>query len=194
MTPGFDLQGRVALVTGGSKGLGKAMARGLAEAGADVVIASRHEDELQFALDEILEGTGRRGKYFVADLAVARGGRPPGQARPSRRWAASTSSSTTPAPTSPRPSTPSTTRPGTRCWRLNLSSVMALTRAVVPRDEVAPLGADHPHLVDPGLRLQGEAQHLLGDQVGPARPGPRQRPRPRASSASRSTASRRGRS
>ena len=68
MTTGFDLQGRVALITGGSKGLGKAMARGLAEAGADIVIASRHEDELQFALGEILEGTGRRGKYFVADL------------------------------------------------------------------------------------------------------------------------------
>jgi len=42
----FDLSGRVALVTGGSKGLGKAMARGFAEAGADIVISSRHEDEL----------------------------------------------------------------------------------------------------------------------------------------------------
>src|SRR6185437_12608693 len=57
VTSGFDLTGRVALITGGSKGLGKAMARGLAEAGADIVIASRHEDELQFALGEILEGT-----------------------------------------------------------------------------------------------------------------------------------------
>jgi len=45
----FDLTGRVALVTGGNKGLGKAMARGFAEAGADVVIASRHEDELKSA-------------------------------------------------------------------------------------------------------------------------------------------------
>ena len=43
----FDLSGRVALVTGGSKGLGKAMARGFAEAGADVVMASRSEDELK---------------------------------------------------------------------------------------------------------------------------------------------------
>ena len=40
----FDLSGRAALVTGGSKGLGKAMARGFAEAGADVMITSRHED------------------------------------------------------------------------------------------------------------------------------------------------------
>ena len=54
----FDLSGRVALVTGGSKGLGKAMARGLAEAGADIVISSRHEDELQAAAREI--GAGLR--------------------------------------------------------------------------------------------------------------------------------------
>ena len=65
----FDLSGRVALVTGGSKGLGKAMARGLAEVGADIIISSRHEEELQGALREILEGTGRRGTYVVADLA-----------------------------------------------------------------------------------------------------------------------------
>src|SRR5437868_14779897 len=66
----FDLSGRVALITGGNKGLGKAMARGLAEAGADVVIASRHEDELKSALDEILAGTGRRGAYCVTDVSV----------------------------------------------------------------------------------------------------------------------------
>src|SRR5262245_48443027 len=66
----FDLSGRVALVTGGNKGLGKAMARGLAEAGADVVIASRHEAELKAALAEILSGTGRRGEYCVTDVSV----------------------------------------------------------------------------------------------------------------------------
>lgn len=64
----FDLTGKVALITGGSKGLGKAMARGLAEAGADIVISSRTEAELKSALPEILEGTGRQGKYFVADM------------------------------------------------------------------------------------------------------------------------------
>jgi NAD(P)-dependent dehydrogenase (short-subunit alcohol dehydrogenase family) len=66
---GFKLSGKVALVTGGSKGLGKAMARGLAEAGADVVISSRHEEELRSALDEILQGTNRRGCYVVADMS-----------------------------------------------------------------------------------------------------------------------------
>jgi NAD(P)-dependent dehydrogenase (short-subunit alcohol dehydrogenase family) len=66
----FDLTGKVALVTGGNKGLGKAMARGFAEAGADVVIASRHADQLEAALGDILAGTGRQGAYFVADMAV----------------------------------------------------------------------------------------------------------------------------
>ncbi|MFO0966713.1 MAG: 3-oxoacyl-ACP reductase family protein [Gemmataceae bacterium] len=64
----FNLKGKVAFVTGGSKGLGKAMARGFAECGADILISSRHEDELKPALAEILEGTGRRGAYFVADM------------------------------------------------------------------------------------------------------------------------------
>src|SRR5215469_3404826 len=64
----FNLTGKVALVTGGSKGLGKAMARGLAEAGADIVISSRHENELRTALDDILQGTGRRGHFVVADM------------------------------------------------------------------------------------------------------------------------------
>ncbi|MEX0977850.1 MAG: SDR family oxidoreductase [Pirellulales bacterium] len=68
MHPLFDLSGRVALVTGGSKGLGKAMARIFAEAGANVVIASRHEDELKKALAEIQAGTKSKVAYFVADM------------------------------------------------------------------------------------------------------------------------------
>ena len=65
----FSLSGKVALVTGGSKGLGKAMARGLAEAGADIIISSRHENELRGALDEILGATGRRGCAITADMS-----------------------------------------------------------------------------------------------------------------------------
>ncbi len=68
MHPLFDLSGRVALVTGGSKGLGKAMARVFAEAGANVVISSRHEDELQKAQAEIAEGTQAKVVYIVADM------------------------------------------------------------------------------------------------------------------------------
>jgi NAD(P)-dependent dehydrogenase (short-subunit alcohol dehydrogenase family) len=65
----FDLSGKVALVTGGSKGLGRAMARGLALAGATVAISSRTERELQPALQEILAETKVQGRYFVADLS-----------------------------------------------------------------------------------------------------------------------------
>lgn len=64
----FCLAGRCALVTGGSRGLGKAMARGLVEAGADVAICGRHEAQLQAALKEILQGTERRGVALIADL------------------------------------------------------------------------------------------------------------------------------
>lgn len=65
----FDLTGKVALITGGSKGLGKAMARGMAEAGANVIISSRHENELQSSLREILNGTKSEGHYIVADMS-----------------------------------------------------------------------------------------------------------------------------
>ncbi|WLD11035.1 SDR family NAD(P)-dependent oxidoreductase [Planctellipticum variicoloris] len=66
----FDLTGRVALITGGSKGLGKAMARAFAQAGADVIISSRHPAELEAALPEILHGTHRKGCWIAADLSV----------------------------------------------------------------------------------------------------------------------------
>ena len=64
----FDLTGRVALVTGGSRGLGKAMATIFAEAGASIVISSRHESELQAAAAEIRDKTGARVEYIVADM------------------------------------------------------------------------------------------------------------------------------
>jgi NAD(P)-dependent dehydrogenase (short-subunit alcohol dehydrogenase family) len=64
----FDLKGRVALVTGGSKGLGAAMARGLAEAGADVVIAARAPDELQAEAEAIGRATGARAAWCAGDL------------------------------------------------------------------------------------------------------------------------------
>jgi len=65
----FSLDGRTALITGGSKGLGKAIARGLALAGADVIITSRQESELRTSLQEILLGTNVKGDYIVADLS-----------------------------------------------------------------------------------------------------------------------------
>ena len=66
----FDLSGRAAIVTGGSKGLGKAMAAGLASAGADVMLVSRHEDEAQAVAHEIAADFGHRALGHGADVTL----------------------------------------------------------------------------------------------------------------------------
>ena len=128
----FNVTGKVALVTGGSKGLGKAMARGLAEAGADIVISSRHEDELKTALAEILKGTDRKGAYLVADMTK----------RPEARKLASFAIEkmgkvdiliNNAGSNIPQAIDEITDEGWDRIIELNLNSVMALTRAIVPQ-------------------------------------------------------------
>jgi NAD(P)-dependent dehydrogenase (short-subunit alcohol dehydrogenase family) len=58
--PGFELVGKVAVVTGGSRGIGRAVAAGLAAAGADVMVASRKLDNCESVAREIESSTGRR--------------------------------------------------------------------------------------------------------------------------------------
>lgn len=65
----FRLDGRVAVVTGGSRGLGKAFAEGLAGAGADVVITGREMKTLQPVAEEIASATGRRIHPIQMDVA-----------------------------------------------------------------------------------------------------------------------------
>jgi NAD(P)-dependent dehydrogenase (short-subunit alcohol dehydrogenase family) len=56
----FDLTGKVAVVTGGSRGLGRALVDGMAQAGADVVIASRKLEACRRAAEEVERSPGRR--------------------------------------------------------------------------------------------------------------------------------------
>ena len=77
--PTFRLDGKVAVVTGASKGLGRAMALGFAEAGADIVVSSRKLDACEAVVKEI-DALGRRavaiachvGKWADCDALIAR--------------------------------------------------------------------------------------------------------------------------
>jgi gluconate 5-dehydrogenase len=70
MDPGyFDLSGKVALVTGAGRGIGLALAEGLARQGADVVLAARTESQLEAAKERIEAETDRRVWVLPFDLA-----------------------------------------------------------------------------------------------------------------------------
>jgi NAD(P)-dependent dehydrogenase (short-subunit alcohol dehydrogenase family) len=66
--PSFDLTGKVALVTGGSRGLGRAMVAGFAQAGADVIIASRDGESCAAYAEQISAATGRRALGVAAHV------------------------------------------------------------------------------------------------------------------------------
>ena len=63
----FSLDGKVAIVTGASRGIGRAIALGFARAGADVALAARSEGDLKSLADEI-EETGRRAIVVPTDV------------------------------------------------------------------------------------------------------------------------------
>jgi NAD(P)-dependent dehydrogenase (short-subunit alcohol dehydrogenase family) len=65
---GLDLGGKVAVVVGGSSGIGRALALGLAEAGADVVASARRLDLVNEVADQI-ESLGRRSLRVACDVA-----------------------------------------------------------------------------------------------------------------------------
>src|SRR5262245_27190982 len=66
----FDLSGKIALVTGGSRGLGKEMAEGLAEAGASLMLLARREQWLTPTVDE-LRGRGFKCEGALCDVSNA---------------------------------------------------------------------------------------------------------------------------
>jgi len=68
--PGFSLEGKVAIVTGGKRGIGRAIALAFAEAGADVVVCSRRvEDGGLLAVADQIQRLGRRSLAIQADIS-----------------------------------------------------------------------------------------------------------------------------
>jgi NAD(P)-dependent dehydrogenase (short-subunit alcohol dehydrogenase family) len=65
----FDLTGKVAIVTGGGRGIGRAVALGLAQSGASVVVASRTQKEVEGVAEEIRK-MGGKALALVTDLTV----------------------------------------------------------------------------------------------------------------------------
>jgi NAD(P)-dependent dehydrogenase (short-subunit alcohol dehydrogenase family) len=127
----FDLTGRTALVTGGSRGLGKAMARMFAEHGADVMVTSRHEEELRAGAAEIAKGLTRKVEWIVNDLS-----KPDGAAVLAKEAVARLGKVdilvNNAGTNEPQPIDQVTDDAWERMIQLNLSGVMRLTRALVP--------------------------------------------------------------
>jgi 3-oxoacyl-[acyl-carrier protein] reductase len=127
----FDLTGRVALVTGGSKGIGKAIARALAESGAHVAIAARHEDELRAAAAEISAGLTVNVDYRVTDMSQR------ADTDELARWALERLGRVdilfnNAGSNQPQPLVSATDDSWDHILELNLTSCMRLARALVP--------------------------------------------------------------
>jgi gluconate 5-dehydrogenase len=133
MHPLFDLSGRVALVTGGSKGLGKAMARIFAEAGASgVVISSRHEEELKQAAAEIQKDAAAKVVHFVADMTNRRDVKNLAQRALAAMGRVDILVNNA-GSNEPQAIDQITDEAWDRIVELNLTSCMAMTRALVPQ-------------------------------------------------------------
>ena len=128
----FDLTGRVALVTGGSRGLGKSMARAYAEHGASIMICSRNASQLEAAAKSIGEGLPVRVEWMTADL---------GKSGEAQRVADETLARlgrvdvlvNNAGSNSPQRADQITDEVWERIFELNLSGIMRLTRAVLPQ-------------------------------------------------------------
>jgi NAD(P)-dependent dehydrogenase (short-subunit alcohol dehydrogenase family) len=64
----FDLSGKVALVTGGSRGIGRETVRAFARAGADVMVVSRDIDSCRTLAEEVTRDTGRRAVPYACHM------------------------------------------------------------------------------------------------------------------------------
>jgi gluconate 5-dehydrogenase len=126
----FDLSGRVALVTGGGQGLGRAMALGFAGAGADVMICGRHEKTLKKVAGEIRRHRVK-AEYLVCDLT--RREESARLAKTAQRKMGRVDILVNNAGTNvPQPTEKITDEDWDRVLELNVSSCLALSRAFAP--------------------------------------------------------------
>jgi len=129
----FDLTGKVALVTGGSRGLGKAMARAYAEHGAGVMICSRKQAELEPAANEIADGIpGARVEWMAVDLG-ARDGAQKLADETLKRFGRVDVLVNNAGTNIPQRVDQVTDEAWDQVMELNLSGIMRLTRAVLPQ-------------------------------------------------------------
>jgi len=130
-SPLFDLTGKTALITGGSRGLGRAMARGFAEAGADVMITSRHEEELKVAQETVAKGLSRKVEMRVCDMTDAQQVDDLAKAAVARLGKVDILVNNA-GTNIPQPIDQVTDAAWDTTMMLNLTSIMRLTRALVP--------------------------------------------------------------
>jgi NAD(P)-dependent dehydrogenase (short-subunit alcohol dehydrogenase family) len=128
----FDLSGRTALVTGGSRGLGKSIARAYAEHGADIMICSRSENELEPAAREIASGLAVRLEWMTADLSQ-RGESQRVAEETLRRFGKVDVLVNNAGSNVPERVDQITDEAWDRILELNLSGIMRLTRALLPQ-------------------------------------------------------------
>ena len=167
----FDLTGKVAVITGSSRGIGRAIGSALAEHGAKVVISSRKADACKVAADGIRKARRRCGRHPVQHLAPRRGrGAGRGTTKPDGRstsWSAMLRS----IPITGRCST-SATKPSTRSWASNVKSNIWLCDTRHPADGGARRRLGRHHLVDRRPARLDRDRRLRHFQGGRFRPRP----------------------
>ena len=166
----FDLSGRTALITGGGRGLGKAMARAFAQAGANIMISSRTEEELRAAAAEISDGLDVRVEWMAVDMV---------EREQADRLVSETLSRlgrvdilvNNAGSNIPQPIDEVSDEAWDRIVELNLSSCMRLTRGLVPQMKQRKWGRVIHISSVLGLGGKGSPQRLLLDESRISRAG-----------------------